>query len=212
METLKTVAISEKTTLKRLRERFNLSRSTATDFCAEMVAELPVLDGEQPEKLARICDRYFYQLEAGMILEAGVKMMIVSPLLDLAGFYDPPFRTQFEPSVQLEVDEEGEVLQGRIDVLVVQEQLWICVLEAKRTTFSLGLGIPQTLAYLLANPNLQRPSYGLLTSGDNFLFLKLQPTTPPTYGLSKQFSILNPGDLEQVLQILVRLGQLGMQS
>lgn len=131
---MKILAISDQTTLKLLHESFGLTRNPAPDFCNELTTNLIAISESQQKSLARIRDRYFYQLEEGMILEEGVKMMIVSPLLDLAGFYDPPFRTKFEPFVQL-----------------------------------------------------------------------------TTYGLSKQFSILNPGELEQVLQILVRLGQLGLQ-
>ncbi len=48
--------------------------------------------------------------------------MIVASLLDIAGFYDAPFNTRFEKSVTLEVEAEEEILQGRIDALVVQNQ------------------------------------------------------------------------------------------
>ncbi|MEQ9001152.1 MAG: hypothetical protein RID53_32220 [Coleofasciculus sp. B1-GNL1-01] len=80
-------------------------------------------------------------------------------------------------------------------------------LEAKRTTFSLSLGIPQALAYMLANPEQTQPTYGLLCSGDSFSFLKLQSQPTAVYGLSNHFNILNDGDLATVLQILRKIGQ-----
>ena len=144
------------------------------------------------------------------MLENGVKMMIVLLLLELAGFYDPPFRSRFEPPVNVASETGDEMLNGHINALVVQNHLWVWVLEAKRTTFSLSLGIPQALAYMLANPLKTQPTYGLLCSGESFLFLKLQLRHTPIYGLSKHFNILNQGDLADVLQGLKTIGQLAL--
>lgn len=204
---VKTIAISEKTTLKYLRDNFHLERTIESDFFPEWQSDLPSLTDPEIVALDRIRNRFFHQLDEGMMLENGVKMMIVSPLLDLAGFYDPPFRSRFEPPVDLAIDTGEEVLNGRIDALVVQNQIWVWVLEAKRTTFSLSLGIPQALAYMLTNPEQTQPTYGLLCSGESFIFLKLQPQPTFIYGLSKHFNILNDGDLATVLQILRKIGQ-----
>lgn len=207
---VQTIAISEKTTLKYLRDRFGLERTDDADFFQEWQGERDSLSDSEIGVLARLRNRYFHQLDEGMMLENGVKMTIVSPLLELAGFYDPPFRARFEPPVDVAIDTGEEVLNGRIDALVVQNQLWVWVIEAKRTTFSLSLGIPQALAYMLANPIQTQPTYGLLCSGESFLFLKLQHQSPPLYGLSQHFNILNPGDLEIVLQGLKQIGQLSL--
>jgi hypothetical protein len=51
-----------------------------------------------------------------------------SPLLERAGFYDPPFKMMAEKSVQIVLDDEDdevETLKGRIDVLVMQNQFWV---------------------------------------------------------------------------------------
>jgi hypothetical protein len=209
---VQTIAISEKTTLKSLREKFNLKRTENRNFFSEWFDDLPEISNSEKEFLDRVQNRYFYQLDEGMLLESGVKMMIVSPLLDVAGFYDAPFKTRFEPSVQIAVDTGEEILQGRIDALVVQNQFWLWVLEAKRTTFSLGLGIPQTLAYMLCNPHLDKPTYGFLCGGDNFIFIKLVKQEEPLYALSKQFSILNEGELYDVLRVMRRIGELISQE
>lgn len=208
---LQTFAISNQTTLKYLRDRFALEREERPDFFPEWQTGLPELTDGDRAFLARIRSRFFYQLEEGSLLENGVKMMMVSPLLEVAGFYDPPFRTKFEPSVEVAIEDYDEVIQGRIDALVIQDKLWIWVIEAKRTTFSLSLGIPQAIAYMLANPAGQKPTYGLLCSSEDFLFIKLQPgqssrNANPVYGISRKMSLLNPEDLPQVLQILRRMG------
>lgn len=205
---VKTIAISEKTSLRYLRDNFNLQRTNDTSFFLEWQSDLPDLNDAASDALDRIRDRYFHQLDEGTMLENGVKMMILSPLLDLAGFYDPPFRSRFEPPVEIAIDTGDEILNGRIDALIVQNQMWIWILEAKRTTFSPSLGIPQALAYMLTNPETVRPTYGLLCSGESCLFLKLQLQPMAVYGLSKHFNILNDGDLITVLQVLKKIGHL----
>ncbi|NET32911.1 MAG: type I restriction endonuclease subunit R [Cyanothece sp. SIO1E1] len=207
---VQTVAISEKTTLKYLRQNFNLQRIEDHSFFPEWNENLPDITDAEQSFLDRVKNRYFHQLDEGMMLENGVKMMIVSPLLEAAGFYDAPFRTRFEPTVQIPIDIGTEILQGRIDALVVQEQFWIWVLEAKRTTFSLGMGIPQALAYMLGDSHPDQPTFGLLCGGDSFIFIKLSQQEPPIYALSKHFSILNDGDLYTVLQVLRKMGRLAL--
>lgn len=205
---VQTIAISENISLKYLKENFDLSRIDTNDFFLEWQNNLPNISNEEIQFLNRIKNRYFYQLDESILLEEGVKMMIVSPLLEIAGFYDSPFKTKFESTIKLNIDTKEEILQGRIDVLVVQNQFWIWVLEAKRTTFSLALGIPKILAYMLANPNKNQPTFGILTSGEDFIFLKLLNQPKPIYNLSKKFSILNDGDLEKVLQIMKKIGKI----
>jgi hypothetical protein len=78
---VQTIPISEKTTLKYLRENFNLQRNDDRQFFPEWYENLQnISDGEQVF-LDRISSRYFYQLDEGTLLEGRVKMMMVAPLL-----------------------------------------------------------------------------------------------------------------------------------
>ncbi|WP_254721766.1 hypothetical protein [Kovacikia minuta] len=44
--------------------------------------------------------------------------------------------------------EDGEeALQGRIDGLMLLDQLWVVVLESRKTALSVWTALPQTLAY-----------------------------------------------------------------
>lgn len=134
-------------------------------------------------------------------------MVVISPLLDLAGFYQPPFRIETETSIDLAAEDEGVIVKGRIDILVPQEQLWVIVIESKKAEFSLEAARAQALAYMLANPNRDRPSFGMITNGGSFVFVKLVKDKTPQYALSRVFSIINPGnELYSVLSILKRLG------
>jgi hypothetical protein len=132
----------------------------------------------------------------------------LSPLLDLAGFYQAPFRIASEPSIEGAAMDADEVIRGRIDVLVLQGQLWVLVLESRRSGFAVSMAIPQALACMLGNPGSTRPTYGLISNGNEFLFLKATPSPQARYAHSRLFSLLNPGnELHTVLQILLGLGK-----
>jgi hypothetical protein len=132
--------------------------------------------------------------------------VIAAPLLDLAGFYNPPFYSRSEQPIQLSLPDQEVVIRGKIDILVIQAQLWLLLIESKQAGFSLSPGIPQVLAYMLASPDNHKPLYGMVTNGSNFVFLKLTRYPQPVYAKSKEF-ILNPDKgLEQTLRIMKRLG------
>ena len=88
---------------------------------------------------------------------------------------------------------------------MLKETFWLLVIESKRAEFSLRVGIPQALTYMLATPSPERPLYGLVTNGSNFVFLKLVRQGTPFYARSKEFLLEEDGQLGQVLQILKRL-------
>jgi hypothetical protein len=79
-------------------------------------------------------------------------------------------------------------------------------IEAKRAEFDVDVGRAQLLTYMLANPNAKQPTFGLITNGRCFLFLKLVREPNPKYALSRLFSLFNPGyELYTVLAILKKL-------
>jgi hypothetical protein len=82
------------------------------------------------------------------------------------------------------------------------------VIESKRAEFSLKVGIPQVLTYMLANPNWLRPLYGMVTNGSNFVFLKLVQQDVPRYARSKEFILDQGNELYTVLQVLKQLAQI----
>ena len=149
------------------------------------------------------------------LLDNSVKMVVLSPLLDLAGFYQKPFRIEAEKSTELELQDADTVIQGRIDVLVLQAKLWLLVIEAKRSNFAVTRALPQALAYLLSDANTaDTPSFGLLTNGTEFLFLKATPQSAPQYANSWLFSLLNPvgNDLYPVLAALKSIGEAALRG
>jgi hypothetical protein len=188
--------------LQDLKTRFNLQKAEAEDFFGEWLEEgLPLTEVERTA-LDRVKRNYLYLLEYP-VMESIVKMVVLSPILDLAGFYEPPLRVDGEANIQVSAEDEGELIQGYIDVLSVQGAFWITVIEAKNSEFSITKAIPQALAYMLANPHPDRSTFGLVLNGSEFLFLKLVQGVVPVYATSNLFSMLNRGnDLHRVFQIL----------
>jgi hypothetical protein len=157
--------------------------------------------------LDRVQTNFSSLLEDPPVLENSVKMLVLSPLLDLAGFYQPPYRLETEASIEIEAEDEGEIIRGRIDVLILRERFWLVVIESKQSDFTVTKAVPQTLTYMFGSPNPERAAFGMITNGNDFLFLKLVQQPTPQYANSRLFSLINPGnELYEVLGILKRIG------
>jgi hypothetical protein len=198
--------------LAEVEARFNLRRTEDEQFFPEWYENLPAITDEEKASLDVIRRRYLYHLADGSLTEGTVTLLIGSPLLEKAGFYDYPFKMRGEASVEIVLDEndkEVETLRGRIDVLVLQNQFWVALLESKRTTISVLSALPQTLAYMMANPQTDKPVFGMITNGDGIVFVKLSQQGTPQYDVSDIFS---PAPLRNrlynVLQILKSIGQI----
>lgn len=196
------------TSLKEAETRFGLVRVESEQFFPEWLSELPEITEAEKASLDVLRRRYLYHRGEGDLLEGTVMLLVVSPLLALSGFYDPPFRIKAESSVDLVLNDGEEVLRGRIDVLILQNQLWVMVLESKKTTLSVWCALPQALAYLMANPHSDKPVFGMVTNGDDVLFIKvMQQAGTPQYDLSRVFAIFTSArELYNILQILKRIG------
>lgn len=196
-------------TLLDLERKFGLQLVEDEQFFREWQDDLPSITDLEKQRLDRVRASYTNLLRYPPFLENSVKMIALSPLLDLADFYLSPFHIKSEKSVEISAEDEGVIYKGQIDVLALSEQLWVVVIESKKAAFSIEEGRPQLLAYMLASPNLEQPTYGMITNGASFVFFKLVKLPNPQYALSKMFYIFNPGnDLYGVLSVLKRLGQL----
>ena len=205
----KVIAVTE--AIKSLAEAesmLNLSRTEDEAFFTEWQAQLPSPRDSEQTALDRLRRRLLYHRADGELLKGAVTLLVASPLLELAGFYDPPFRMKAEAAIEIAIDDGEEILRGRIDILILQNQLWVIVLECKKTTISTRSALPQALAYMMANPDLDKPRFGMLTNGDDVLFVKLRDQPTPEYGLSRAFSIYTvPSELRSAFQVLKHLGQ-----
>ncbi|MDD1420901.1 type I restriction endonuclease subunit R [Dolichospermum sp. ST_sed1] len=194
------------TTISEAETRFGLTRSKSEDFFPEWHDQLPEINSSDRTNLEILWQRYIYHRSNGHLLASTVMLLLVSPLLTVAGLYDPPFLIKAEESVQITVADSEETLQGRIDVLVLRDHLWIIVLESKKTMLSVWSALPQTLAYLMASPNNNLPTLGMLTNGDDIVFVKLENKH---YALSRVFAPLSTqSELESACQVLRKIAEI----
>ena len=193
-------------TLADVEDKFGLRCAEDDSFFLEWQQDLPEISDVERQALDQIKSSFLYLSKYPMSEEA-VKLVVLSPLLAMAGFYQPPFRMKTETSVQIALEDAGEIVRGRIDILVLQERLWVVVVESKEAGFSLKDAIAQALSYMMATPHPHQPAYGLATNGSEFRFIKLTVQQPPQYGLSDLLTLQRrENDLYGVLRVLRRLG------
>ena len=191
-----------------LLETFGLVANPSPQFFTEWISPQTQITDLEIQALARVKSNFGHLLKEPPLLEEAVKMVVLSPLLDLAGFYQPPFRIKPEAEISVEATdaEDGVVIRGEIDVLVVSGRLWVLAIESKMSAFALNVALPQALSYMLANPT--QPCYGLILNGNDFMFVKLNREETPQYATSRVFSLSAPGnELVEVLKILKHLAR-----
>lgn len=192
--------------------RFGLRRSEAEDFFPEWCENLPPLTDAERASLDLIRRRFIYHRQDGDLTEGTVTLLMGSPLLEMTGFYDYPFKMRGEASIELVLnqdEEEIEPLRGRIDILTMQNRFWVVILESKRTTISATTALPQTLAYMMANPHPQQPIFGMVTNGDDIFFVKLVQTGNPQYAISRTFApFASSRELHNAAQVLKNMSRI----
>ncbi len=199
-------------TLHQVKAQFGLRESVDQSFFLEWQEDLPELSQDDRQSLDQLKTNFLYLLEFPMSEEA-VKLVMLSPLLSKANFFQPPFHLKTEASVQIELMNDDrasetpelgpQVVKGRIDILLLRDEFWVLVVEAKEKGFSLENAITQALTYMMTAPNADRPVYGFATNGSEFIFLKASHNPTPQYALSDLFTLRRQhNDLYPVLQIL----------
>ena len=195
--------------LAYLEEKFGLQQAKDEAFFTEWWENLPGITDLEKQQLDKIKSHFLRLAKYPPLSEETVKLVVLSPLLNLAGFYDEPFFMRSEQSIEISAEDKGEIIRGRIDVLVIQEQFWLLVIESKRSSFSLLEAIPQALAYMLANPHPEKTVFGCVTNGSEFIFLKFIQENISQYALSDQFTLLKrKNELYEVLSILKNFSQI----
>ena len=209
-----TAAITEAIkTISAAEQRFELFRTEDESFFSEWQRNLPNLIETEQNALDVLRQRYLYQRSEGQLLEGTVTLLVASPLLAVAGFYDPPFLVKAEDSIQLRLEDGEEILQGRIDVLILKGGFWVVVLESKKTALSVWTALPQTLTYLMANPRLDLPSFGMITNGDDIFFVKLLQRPQRCYAVSRVFApFTSKQELYSALKVLKRISRVASEA
>jgi len=201
-----TQTIQAKTlTLGDVQTKFNLQLSQDEQFFREWIDDLPEITDAEKRSLDKVKAGYINSTSFPF-LEDTVKMVVLAPLLFVADFFLTPFHIECEKSVELIVEDEDIIVRGSIDVLLLLQSFWVVAIEAKRSQYSVEAGLPQLLFYMLNDPNSEQPSFGLLSNGSSFRFIKVTKQGTPQYALSKLFDIWSPeNELYEVFRIFKRI-------
>ena len=186
--------------------RFGLARSHDQNFFRAWQSDFAELTEVEKATLDRIKQSYLRHITENFLSEGVVNLLVVSPLLFLAGFLDAPFSLRSEESIEI-INQDSQITdKGRIDDLFFKADIWIVLVEAKRSSFSFLVAVPQALIYMMASPNGNLPTYAMVTNGDHFMFVKRQGSQ---YALSDDFSLFkrSHNELYPILQILKSLGK-----
>lgn len=182
-----------------VEDKFQLLPCTAPTFFRKWQDNLPELTDIEKTALDRLLVRFAAHRRRGILAEGAVDKLMISPLLDLVGFYEPEYEVRTEESVEFALEGNEEILRGRIDTLIVHEKLWVFVIEAKRTIMA-SLAMPQALSYM-CNPQPDIPSFGMITNGDEFIFLKAIAQRTPLYSASRSYSIFFPTGSQDLVEV-----------
>lgn len=193
-------------TLRDLTIQFGLQLTEDEQFFREWQDDLPEVTDDQKQFLDKVRAGYLNLVLDPPLLEKTIQITILGPFLFLADFFLPPFQIKTEQSIEITAEDEGTIVRGQIDVLLMREQFWVAVIESKRFSFSMEAGLAQLLAYTLANPHPNQPGFGLIVTGGTFVFIKLIKDTVSQYAVSREFAIRNPGnELYEVFRILKQI-------
>ncbi|MEO1299408.1 MAG: restriction endonuclease subunit R, partial [Cyanobacteria bacterium J06636_16] len=162
--------------LHEIEARFGVQQSTDPAFFSEWRVEV-ALDERDRYWLDKAKSN-FLSLIKYRLHEEVVKLSILAPLLAVSGLGSAPFVPQAEKQMEIafpaqDSDAEGEIIRGRIDLLILYRNLWVVTIETKPQQADVLEALPQALTYMMASPEQKLPLFGLLTNGRHFMFVKL---------------------------------------
>ncbi len=194
------------TNLNEAHVKLGVSPSLEADFFTEWQASLSALTSDQTATLDHLRQRYLSYADRGAITEGTVNLILLAPLLETLGLMDPPYPVWGEKYVRFEIEDGATTLDGLMDALLINDQLWLIVIESKRYGFSVRQALAQTLSYMVSAPTAK--VFALVTTGEDYLFIKLDQETK-RYGLSDKFTLTTAtgNELYTVAQVLLHLAQ-----
>jgi hypothetical protein len=165
----------------------------------------------EQRELVQIRNDFDNYLTIGKVSEGQVKLLVVGPLLRLAGFYRSPIQISVEEDIaDIDITDEDTKITGRMDILAVNKAqqttaniyFWILVIETKNSLADVLAGLPQLLTYAFKSLEHQTSAWGLVTNGARYQFVYLQPGNPPTYQLMPLLNLMESEPSIQIIQVL----------
>ncbi len=196
-------------TLDEVHQLLNLQPSLQRVRYGEVLALPELTDWEMADvEQIRIDFQAYWQ--AGKVLEGQMQMLVLAPLLRLAGFYRSPIQLSLEQAIaEISIVDEDTTITGRLDLLAARRAtttpLWILVVESKNSQVDALNGLPQLLTYISRALSHQRSVWGLVTNGISYYFTRLMTNelrSQQTYQLLPELNLLDIDRALILLQVL----------
>jgi hypothetical protein len=205
------VTSAKNLTLEEVHRLFGFQRQYCDNFQSLLTLE-PITEFEQQEIL-QTRSEFDNHLTTSDVSEGQVKLIAVSPLLRLAGFYRAPLQVSVEEGIaRIEVVDEDTTITGRFDILAINKTrsahpFWVLVIESKGGAISPSSGLPQLLTYAYRGIQHQESVWGLATNGEFYRFIYVCPGEPPTYQLLPSLNLTDTQSSLLLLQVLKAIRQ-----
>ena len=113
--------------LRYLMDNFGIELVLDGQFFWEWQAGLPEITDLDKQLLDKVKAGYLNLLNYSPLLEDIVRMAIVDPILFIGDFYFylSPFYVKSEESIDIAVPDEDVIIKGRMDILVLKNQLYL---------------------------------------------------------------------------------------
>jgi hypothetical protein len=177
----------------------------------DLLLNLEPLTEFERQEMFQIRKDFREYLRLGKVSEGQVKLLVLAPLLRLAGFYKQPIQLNLEQDIaEISIEDEDTRITGRLDILAVRRSkeppfLWIVVIESKNSGIDALEGLPQLLTYAHHSLENQKTVWGLTTNGVSYRFVYLQSGNPSTYHILPEVNLVDLDRALQLLQILKSL-------
>ncbi|NET07371.1 MAG: restriction endonuclease subunit R [Merismopedia sp. SIO2A8] len=206
-------------TLDEVHRLFSFQKQDNNSLASLLSLE-PLTELEQQE-LAQTRQEFDNHLTSTAASEGQVKLVAISPLLRLAGFYRYPLQVIVEEGIaRINISDEGTIVTGRLDILAIHKArqirdnvpFWILVIESKNSSVSPSIGLPQLLSYAYKSLEYQESVWGLATNGELYRFVYIQAGNPPTYQLMPFLGLTDSESSIELLQVLKAICKLQHNS
>ena len=160
------------------------------------VLNLPDLTEWEMAEMAEIRIDFQAYWQAGKVLEGQVQLLVLAPLLRLAGYYRSPIQLSLEQAIaEIMLDDEDAKITGRLDLLAARRgavtPLWVLVVESKNSQVDALNGLPQLLTYASQSLTSQESVWGLATNGFSYYFVRLISGETLSYQLLPELNLLD---------------------
>ncbi|MCA1994569.1 MAG: restriction endonuclease subunit R [Coleofasciculus sp. S288] len=206
---------ANKLSLEEVEWLLNLEEREGSNFTS-LLSLQPITASEQAE-VEQIHQDFRPYLRGKKALEGQVRLVVVAPLLRLAGFYRPPIQIRVEEDIErIYIEDDDQVITGKFDIIAVNKNstrsnnvdFWVLVIETKRSELDTISGLPQLLTYASQSLQHQEFVWGLVTNGIRYQFVYLQRGNPSTYQQMPLLNLLESDSAIRLLQVLKAICQL----